>query len=106
MSGDLISRAALIERIENIDWYSTNDNGVLHSGAVNEESAYIRYADVARVVENALAVEAEPVVHARWTFESLIQIAPNCGNCKMQSIMRYPRCPHCGAHMDEEVADE
>lgn len=45
----------------------------------------------------------EPVVHARWGFESLDQFAPSCSHCGRQSIMRYPRCPHCGAHMDGEV---
>lgn len=45
-------------------------------------------------------LELEEVVHARWAFEDLDQIAPGCSRRGMQSIMRYPRCPHCGAHMD------
>lgn len=53
LGGDLISREALIERLENIDWYDGNGS----PGAADEESAYIRYADVARVVAEALAVE-------------------------------------------------
>ena len=45
----------------------------------------------------------ELVVHAHWEFRELSQIAPNCSHCGVQSIMGYSRCPHCGAHMDEEV---
>ena len=51
------------------------------------------------ILANVPAVEAEPVVHARWTFESLTQIAPNCSNCGMQSIQPYPNCPYCRAKM-------
>lgn len=53
VSGDLISREALIRRIELIDWY----DGKGSLGAANEESAYIRYADVARVVAEIGGVE-------------------------------------------------
>lgn len=60
LGGDLISREALIEKIEEIDWYSVNGHMVMTEGAPNEERAYVRYADVARVVEAAAAVEVEP----------------------------------------------
>lgn len=56
------------------------------------------------ILANLDSVEAEPVVHAHWEFKSIQQIAPNCSHCGMQSVMGYSRCPHCGAHMDEEVA--
>lgn len=52
------------------------------------------------LTRGAKAVEAEPVVHARWEFEHIQQIAPNCSNCGMQSIMAYPNCPYCRAKME------
>lgn len=106
LGGDLISREALRERIELINWYSTNDKGVLHSGAADNESAFVRYADVYAAVEGALAVEAEPVVHAHWV------PAPDVGDCCYRCsrcgkvIDHYcdeddSYCSRCGAHMDE-----
>lgn len=50
--------------------------------------------------------EVEPVVHARWEFKGLGQIAPSCSRCGIQSLMRYPRCPHCGAKMDGRYPNE
>lgn len=106
LGGDLISREALRERIEEIDWHSTNADGVLHSGAADEESAYVRYADVARAVEAAAAVEAEPVVHAHWIEnEDELGLCDECSACHIETCGKSPRCPVCGAHMDEEVAD-
>jgi hypothetical protein len=121
LGGDLISREALIERAELIHWYSTNDKGVLSSGAANEESAYVRYTDVAAVIEGALAVEAEPVVHARWRWgrNSMNQYGAWCTECecgwedkgdsfdRVQGlVIAHKYCPNCGAHMDEEVNNE
>ena len=42
--------------------------------------------------------EREPVVHAHWNGDC-------CSACDELAEENYPRCPHCGAHMDEEVAD-
>ena len=42
--------------------------------------------------------ESEPVVHAHWNGDC-------CSACDELAEENYPRCPHCGAHMDEEVAD-
>lgn len=72
------------------------------------------------MVRNAPAVEAEPIVHARWD----IRVNPGCydtygrpdknAHCThcgfvwtdLYSVNHYfKRCPNCGAHMDEEVAD-
>ena len=128
LGGDLISREALRERIELINWYSTNDKGVLHSGATGDESAYVRYADVYAAVEDALAVEAEPVVHAHWIIEKRHSVSQNpymddnyhahatCSHCGFVVDSRNASfgylelkttklCPECGAHMDEEVAE-
>lgn len=42
--------------------------------------------------------ESEPVVHAHWNGDC-------CSRCGELAEDNYPRCPHCGAHMDEEVAE-
>lgn len=112
LGGDLISREALIERMENVHWYSTNDKGVLHTGAACQKSAYVRWSDVAEVMEGALAVEAEPVVHAHWIMRGGRRYCSACGTMACVTRDREDfwytvgtkRCPECGAHMDEEVA--
>ena len=87
LKSDLISRKALLGKMFP---YGMPDNG--------------NYGINARAVRDAVvgakAVEAEPVVHARWEFKDLSQIAPNCSNCGMQSIMAYPNCPYCRAKME------
>lgn len=50
-------------------------------------------------LSNCKVVEAERVVHARWEFKSLDQIAPSCSNCGILSIGWYPNCPYCRAKM-------
>lgn len=107
LGGDLISREALMERIEEIDWYSVNGHMVMTEGAPNEESAYVRYADVARVVEAAAAVEAEPVVHAHWITQNdgKWNNWSCCSRCKTSGSPFWKRCPVCEAKMNEEVAD-
>lgn len=57
------------------------------------------------LTHNAKAVEAEPVVHAHWECEC--EPYCFCSNChhKFSLFDRVPRCPNCGAHMDEEVAE-
>lgn len=118
-SGDLISRNALIEMIEEIDWYSVNGHMVMTEGAANEESAYVRYADVVQVVAVAGAVESEPVVHAHWKAVLEPNVVDNygqpvyhaeCSACGCywgyveQARRDFKRCRLCGAVMDEEVA--
>lgn len=125
LGGDLISREALIERIELIDWYDENGK----SGAANEESAYVRYADVAEAVKKAPAIRApfivgctyengelvsmmtedggryDRVVHAHWIEnEDELGLCDECSACHIETCGKSPRCPVCGAHMDEEVA--
>ena len=120
LGGDLISREALVEKIEVIDWYSVNGHMVMTEGAADEESAYVRYADVTAAIERALAVEAELVVHAHWKAVLEPNTVDNYGEpvyhaecsrcgCYWGYVKRareyFKRCPHCGAYMDEEVAD-
>jgi hypothetical protein len=110
LGGDLISREALVERIENIDWYHREEVGtstVMWHGACSEEEAWFKAPDIFAAVRDALAVEAEPVVHAHWV------PAPDVGDCCYRCshcgkvIDHYcdeddAYCARCGAHMDEK----
>jgi len=116
LGGDLISREALIEGIENVDWYHKEECGtstVMWRGACSEEEAWFKTPEIFAAVRNALAVEAEPVVHAHWVMRGGRRYCSACGT--MACVTRdsddfwytigTKRCPECGAHMDEEVAD-
>lgn len=110
LGGDLISREALMERIENIDWYHEDECGkstVMRQGACSEEEAWFKAPDIFAAVRDALAVEAEPVVHAHWEDTGSAGYK-RCSHCKEEcAIFSGGRnyCPNCGAHMDEEVAE-
>lgn len=107
MSGDLISRSALLESIEGTDWYTIRCDGTASEGAPCEEVAWYKATDMYAALENAPAVEAEPVVHAHWEF--LNDYQSRCSHCRSEVFVDHndepPFCERCGAHMDEEVAD-
>lgn len=120
-SGDLISRSALLESIEGTDWYTIKYNGDVSQGAPCEEVAWYKATDMYAAVAAAPAVEVEPVVHAHWEDEYGGKFANpryRCSACKGKSFHTVEqdnllswhevqaltdRCPHCGAHMDEEA---
>jgi len=85
MTGDLISREALLEFAHN------------HVGGT------IDCNDIARFP----AVNAAPVVHAKWMIE---RCAARCTHCGIgyrlsnggPNAMRFKFCPNCGAKMDLE----
>lgn len=113
-SGDLISRAALMKFPIRIDHYD-KVNG-------NEHFVY-GVETVLEYAECLPRVEAEPVVHAHWEDEYGGKYANpryRCSVCKGKALYKFERnlldqwqevqaltdrCPNCGAHMDEEVAD-
>lgn len=75
-----------------------------------EYEIYRRIVELEMVVGKTPAVESEPVVHARWIVPD-DNYPDTCSNCLFEFVWDgdddyHPkRCPHCGAHMDEEVAD-
>ena len=114
LGGDLISREALIERIENVDWYHQTECGtstVMWQGASSEEEAWFKAPDIFATVREVPAAESEPVVHAHW--EQYTDDDENwgdlpyfkCSACGTVELTGRKRCPECGAHMDEEVAE-
>lgn len=80
-------------------------------------------------LSNLKMVEAEPVVHAHWVIKKRHSVSKNpymddnyhahatCSHCGFvvdsrnmsfgyADLKTTKFCPECGAHMDEEVADE
>lgn len=56
------------------------------------------------LTHNAKAVEAEPVVHAHWIeHDDELGLSVECSACHIETCGESPRCPVCGAHMDEEA---
>lgn len=127
LGGDLISREALTDVIESMDWYHVNSKGELVHGATSATGLY-RFGDIMSALENAPAVEAEPVVHAHWVIEKRHSVSQNpymddnyhahatCSHCgfvvdSRNASFGYAElkttkfCSECGAHMDEEVAE-
>ncbi len=64
------------------------------------------------IIDKLKPVEAEPIKHAHWMFymDESGEWWDKCSGCggKIRNEGGYccdlPRCPNCGAHMDEEVA--
>lgn len=108
MNCDLISRDAMIDVIDNMDWYHVNSKGELVHGATSATGLY-RFEDIMSALENAPAVEAEPVVHAHW--EQYTDEDEDwgdlpyfkCSACGTVELTGRKRCPECGAHMDEQL---
>lgn len=60
MNEDLISRSALLDKIESTDWYHVNEQGNLQHGANSKlHTAWYKADDIFAALENAPAVDAE-----------------------------------------------
>lgn len=92
---ELINRSALIDALSALDPFVQD---------------YIRSC-VKHIVVTAPAVDAVPVVHARWVYGEDVDIqCSECGRDAMSDWMKYtqvysPYCPWCGAKMDGGAAD-
>lgn len=63
--------------------------------AVNHSIRNLLYVD--KVIDQQPAVEARPVIHAKWNYDG------TCDNCKAQVLSNHTKfCPACGAKMDGE----
>lgn len=62
------------------------------------------------VIQSIPAADVEPVVHGEWVVTHP-KILPRCSICgkpnyvqapaRLRQLQYPPRCPYCGAHMDE-----
>ena len=78
---DLISRAAAIEAMKRAAYWN----------------------DAERKITELPAVDAVPVVHARWQGVSPFVDTEECSNCRyniQSEELETPYCPWCGAKMD------
>lgn len=96
VDGDLISRSDVLKYPLRRD---TCDKKNANPHFVNGIESVMEY------VETLPAAPAEPVTYARWKGAGLGDYL--CSACweVCSGGDRFKRCPHCGAHMDEEVAD-
>ena len=76
-------RATWFTTVENIDWHSVNNQGVLHEGAKDEESAFLRYSEV------ATAIEAAPVAQADLSHVKLIEAEHCSGPYRMDKVILF-----------------
>lgn len=84
--------------------YGYNDNGLL----------LIPMRDVTNSIRNAPTIDAEPVRHGRWLYNSYPTVwyghgePPEwvCSECEERAYNTYDYCPNCGAKMDDENAHE
>ena len=100
---DLISREAAIRAA--LRWYVNPDGGVFNAIKANIRSN----------LEQVPVVDAVPVVHARWIYESEgmgdYSHCSECG-CRVDGgrisdlSVRYKFCPNCGAKMNERRDSE
>ena len=93
----LIDADALLESGICVE-YGYNDNGLL----------LIPMRDVTNSIRNAPTIDAEPVRHGRWLYNSYPTVwyghgePPEwvCSECEERAYNTYDYCPNCGAKMD------
>lgn len=105
MNSDLISRSALLENygLKNAMKYGNETVEQQH----NSYSTLMLY-EIAEMIEDAPAVDAEPVRHGRWK-DNRDEHGILCNKWRLCSACGYlnyskkpPYCPNCGARMDGE----
>lgn len=108
MASDLISRAAAIEHMKSMAGCDACNN---YAGV---RCRACPWDDAMDIVDELPAVDAAPVVHARWIEYPLClgyvgaysEEHIVCSNCKSvwniidNDTERFKHCPNCGAKMD------
>lgn len=106
MNNDLISRSALLENygLKNAMKYGNETVEQQH----NSYSTLMLY-EIADMIEDAPAVDAEPVRHGRWEKAPQFTFMLRCSECKDVYVEddwlvghKWRYCPGCGAKMDLE----
>lgn len=91
---EYIDKAAAVAAVMATEWYDGTD------GAMAME-----------IVARQPAADVEPVVNAHWIPKKEMVRSPFarnyvCSHCGHEPLEVGERCPHCGAHMDEGVAQK
>lgn len=63
------------------------------------------FDDAISYVGEAPAIEAVPVVHARWREPWPYHTGVICGKCETHAARKHHYCPNCGAKMDGGATD-
>ena len=72
----------------------------------------IGFNAIAKVINEAPTVDAEPVRHGRWIpveDDDMFCYCSECGTHEYKEtieVLHYDYCPYCGAKMDEENDNE
>lgn len=86
---------------------------LIDADALPKYTGYALSADeVAKAVENAPTIEAEPARRGRWLTEygdhihaGLRPVFICCSECGMVTAVEWHYCPNCGARMEEQEGD-
>lgn len=100
MDGDLISRKALLEAIDERERIMRK-----HVPDIQDDELRPTLKSIREFVRNRPAVDAEPVRHARWLDDDrYFRYGERCSACASGSTGngRNKYCPNCGARMDGE----
>ena len=103
---DLISRAALLKECAECQKTDPNFEGRGWASHFISEAGMpsTEWYCVEDMIENAPAVDAAPVVHARWDeirdYTQAGLISFECSECGRLCDTLYKYCPRCGARMD------
>lgn len=96
---DLISRSALIEVIFK-EWGGDPAYFIGDDNPITDRLAFAAGYAVS-LLNNAPAVDAEPVKHGRWVWKGHYLVCSECG----EENDRKNYCPNCGAQMFDEVEE-
>ena len=82
MVGDLISRAAVVDTIEGVDWYHINKNGeMVHGANDNDHQAWYKAEDIYKAVESVPSarrwIPCTPETMPKMTDTYLVQVGIN-----------------------------
>lgn len=105
MDGDLISRKALLEAIDEREMIAKK-----YVPDIQDDELRPTLQSIREFVRNRPAVDAEPVRHGRWIQVITVPSYHCCSYCKSTHkmtmscnkyvLLKY--CPDCGARMDGE----
>ena len=108
MDGDLISRKAMLEEIDERERIARK-----YAPDIQDDELRPTLKSIREFVRNRPAVDAKPVRHAQWKATNCrgtlcdTYVCSECGNMVTQAegytySCTYNYCPHCGARMDGE----
>lgn len=101
---DLISRGALLKKIAHHTMFDCLKRATFENANTYEQVKGAMF----ELAQKAPAVDAAPVVHARWGKAEIVGYdglhavyGQRCSNCGEYTEVYIPRfCPNCGAKMD------